>query len=65
MRVESEVAICALDDGHGAGLAGRQAASDVAGAPSPDRVWGAGAFLARKVKAERIPVIPALGLLRK
>jgi hypothetical protein len=29
MRIEPQITVCALDDGHGAGLAGRQAAVDV------------------------------------
>src|SRR5450759_2179305 len=35
MWIQSEIAVCALDDGHGAGLANRQAALGVATAASP------------------------------
>jgi hypothetical protein len=39
MRVEPQVTVCALNDGHGAGLAGRQAAFNLPLAiPASDRV---------------------------
>jgi hypothetical protein len=54
MRVEPQITVCALNDGHGAGLAGGQAAVSVAPAiPARDRVREDAHHLTEQLSVER------------